>query len=363
MKLQAAVIKVIESDRPSITRFILYLLSLLYSAGLFCKNIVYAFGFKKPKRAPIPVICIGNIVAGGAGKTPFVEKLAQDLEGLIKVAIISKGYKSCGSSKKKVISPVDKQGNWVLPKFCGDEPFLLKKHLPHLDILISKDRLLAIKKAAERGADLALLDDGFQRLSLYKDINIIVLSAKNLFGKGCYLPRGYLRDSPSRLKEADLLCVTQLSSEPSEYQQICKRLSKYSQAKVIGGLYEPIRIKGALHLNLDELKGRKIGVFCGIGSPKQFLRQVEELGCEIVDVLTSQDHELPNKENFYNFSFKCQALGSSLLLCTEKDFVKIQDSSYNVLPVCYLESRFVILHGKNHYHDLISKIVNLKEER
>lgn len=362
LKGEKFVIDVIENKSSHFLHKILYILSSCFKCIVLIRAYLYDKGWKKTRKGELPIVCIGNITAGGTGKTPLVERLAQDLRQDIRLAIISKGYRSLGVSRKDVISPVDRCDRTVSSVYCGDEPFLLKKHLPDVDVFLSKDRELAIKVAKKRNVELVLLDDGFQMRALAKDLIIIVLHAKDLFGLGYYLPRGYLRESPKRLKEANLLCITQNQFDPVPFEDLCEQIKPYSSAKIIGAHIIPKGVKGALVLALEELKGKKIGVFCGIGRPKSFLETLHALGVDSVEALFMPDHHAPCEEELERFARLCGDKGAEILLCTEKDFVKIVNTHYHLLPVCYLETELNIIHGKNYYEEFKMQIISLAKK-
>lgn len=360
--LEKVIISSIERKEPHLLQRLLYLLSISFKGIVLFRSYLYDNGWKKVQKGDLPIVCIGNITAGGTGKTPLVQKLAQDLKGDIKLAIISKGYRSIGVSGRDVISPIDRHHREVSAIYCGDEPFLLKKRLADIEVLLSKDRMLAIKAAKKKNIDLVLLDDGFQMRSLAKDLVVIVLHAKDLFGQGYYLPRGYLRDSPKRLKEADLLCITQNQLNAIPFENLCKMIRLYSLAPIIGAHIMPTGIKGVKCLDISSLKGKKVGVFCGIGKPNSYLETLEALKVEVVETLFMPDHKIPCEEELQHFACTCRDKGAEILLCTEKDFVKIVNPHYYLLPICYLETELNIIYGKDQYEAFKAKILVLAKK-
>ncbi len=192
--------------------------SLPYEWAVRARTLFYSFGLFKTKKLPRPVISIGNITVGGTGKTPLVIKLAEGLrERGIPVAILSRGYRA----KKKAGSLVTDGQNLLLsPEEAGDEPFLLASLLKEVPVMIGKDRfktgMLALERFSIRGF---LLDDGFQHLPLYRDLNIVLIDSQAGFGDGHLLPRGILREPLSHLKRADLFLLTR-SEDPMSCQPL-----------------------------------------------------------------------------------------------------------------------------------------------
>jgi tetraacyldisaccharide 4'-kinase len=361
--LETFIIKNIEEHKSPALCHVLYGMSLLFKAGATLRGYIYDKGWKKSKKASIPIICIGNITAGGTGKTPFVYRLACDLKSSMKLAIISKGYRSLGVTHQDVITPIDKSFREVDSTYCGDEPFLLKKRLPEVEVLLSKNRGLAIQVAKKRGVEAVILDDGFQMKSLIKDLVVVMLAAKDLFGKGFYLPRGYLRDSPKRLQEADLICITQNPLQPLSFKPLVEEIRRYSTAPIIGAYMQPTGIKGQLSLECSQVKGKKVGVFCGIGRPVSYLETLRYLEVDIVETLLMPDHCLPSESQFTHFSHSCKTKGAEILLCTEKDFVKIVNPHYDLLPICYVETYLDIVYGQEDYEVFKEKILRIVHHR
>lgn len=269
------------------------------------------------KRLPIArvakvVVSVGNLVAGGTGKTPFVLFLAQRFSHR-KVAILSRGY-----------------GDFP------DEPALLANRLPGVSIYVGADRIESARKAVADGAELLLLDDGFQHRKLHRDFDIVLLDGDDPFGKGHYLPWGFLRDSPKRLAQADAVFVQ--------------------------GVHFKLAVKRILSLDgaeIPSLDGERLGMFCGIAKPARFKKNVAETGGEIVSEWILADHEVPDEKRLGRFACHCKSLGAKALICTEKDRVKLSPRTPLDLPIFFLEMELkAIEKGKNDgfWEKLIVKI-------
>lgn len=246
-------------------------LSWIYAAAVFFRNWLYDNDFLPVTRVNCVVVSVGNIVAGGMGKTPFVYMLAKRFSAR-KVAILSRGYGT-----------------------VPDEAMMLAKKLPDAKVYVGKDRAILAKRAVDEGAELIILDDGLQHRRLHRDFEIILHDFTHRY----FLPRGFLRDSPHRLKGADLVL-------------------------------EDLRI---VPVSPPEIRGQKMGIFCGIARPERFKKMVVDLGAEIVAEWILADHEPADPTAF---AVKCKELGAKALICTEKDFIKLSKTSY-ALPVLYLE--------------------------
>jgi tetraacyldisaccharide 4'-kinase len=209
--------------------------SWVYAFIVFCRNKLYDFQLLPITKVKAVVVSVGNVVAGGTGKTPFVHMLAQMFPGR-KVAILSRGYGE-----------------------MPDEAMLLAKRLPHVKVYVGKDR---VALAQMTDAELLILDDGFQHRRLHRDFDIVLVNGR----KDHYLPWGFLRDDPKRAEKAEVFSTADL------------------QLKVR-------RILNLQGREVPSIQGWKVGVFCGIAHPENFKKTVRGLGAEIVAEKIFADHE------------------------------------------------------------------------
>lgn len=267
-------------------------LSWIYALIVWIRNKLYDFCFFPITKVPCTVVSVGNIVAGGTGKTPFVHLLAQQFPKR-KVAILSRGYGK-----------------------VADEALLLSRRLPHVKVFVGKDRVALAKKIASE-VDLIILDDGFQHRRLHRDFDIVLTRE----GDRHYLPFGFLRDSPERLKKADAL---------------------FSVGKEL-----KLSVKRILDLQGNEIasiRGRNVGIFCGIAKPSRFKKTVESLGAKIVSETFFADHESADLSKLPK---------DNPLICTEKDAVKLPSTH---LPIYYLEMEMEVVQDRERFQKLIEKI-------
>lgn len=280
-------------------------LSWIWALVTFCRNKFYDWLWTLPRRVDCTVVSIGNIVAGGTGKTPFVQMMASAFS-LRKIAILTRGYGE-----------------------IPDEAMLLKRKLPQAKIYVGKDRASLAMRAAAEGAELILLDDGFQYRRLYRDFDIVLIREEDPLGKGHYLPWGYLRDSPKRLKRADAVFSN-------------GRDFRHRMVRILGVESQEISVEGW-----------KVGLFSGIGNPSSFKKTVDELGVEVVAEWILADHEPANPFLLERFAKRCKALGAKALITTEKDFIKGPRCS---LPIVFIEIEIEWLDGIGKWEKLIAKI-------
>ncbi len=297
--------------------------SFLYGILIRLHHFVYTNGWRHSKKLPIPVISIGNITAGGCGKTPFTHMLARLLAEKNQVAILSRGYRATKKHKDPFLAK---------DPTSGDEAYLLKSKLPQVQVWVGKNRAKAAERAQNAGATIILLDDGMQQKSLAKDVNIVLVDAKEPLNH--LLPRGSLRDFPKQLENADLLVITHANTEPL-FESIKTTLRKYSKAPFV-------RVSMAAHADID-LSGKRIGAFCGIAKPHHFFHMLSSLGAHLVHTTIAPDHKLPPLELFAKQSLD---LGATHLVCTEKDRIKIPSDLKLPLPLVTLSIDMQVTEGQ-----------------
>ena|SRR3990167_4686994 len=348
MNVELFIIDIIEGKRKiPLLRGALYGLSFLFQIGVKTRSLFYRVGIFKTRSLPCPVISIGNLVAGGTGKTPFIKALIEELfleKG--KGAVLCRGYRSKLEKQQKSFLLSEGMGPKVLPVICGDEPYWLASHT-NAQIVVGKDRMQSGLLAIDKGAELLILDDGFQHKQLQRDVDIVLLDSTDLFGKGYFLPRGYLRDSPSKLREADVVVVTRLEQSHCR-EEIERAIRLYTKAPLVG-------FAAAYELD-KQMVGTKAGAFCGIAKPSGFYRALETLGIEVVDTKTSSDHKIPSACCLQAFAKHCTELGALSLICTEKDYVKIIDVEAIPLPIYPLKMKFTCVWNENSWKEIKQSI-------
>jgi tetraacyldisaccharide 4'-kinase len=316
----------------------------LFGFGIKLRNKAYDCGLFKVEGASLPVISIGNIAAGGTGKTPLTFLLAKELSKKNKIAILSRGYRS-QLEHAKISREVTLEMDASL---AGDEPLWFKRNLPDVAVYIGKNRLSSASLAAGQKREILLLDDGMQYRRLKKDVEIVLLDANDLFGKNSFLPRGYLRDDPKRLKAADLIVLTHICSEETLLKAKAA-LAPLTSAPVIGAGFFPS--------SEPSLEGKRVAAFCAIGKPNYFLHALAAMGCELLSTLIKQDHEPFSLEELDAFIKKADA---DYLVCTEKDFIKIPAVPSLSLPIIPVKTEIKIVYGQEHWYNLLEKIQEMR---
>jgi len=340
---------------PSLLKAFLTPLSWIFQAFAFFRNSAFDKGWFRRYHPPVPlVISIGNIVAGGTGKTPVTLMLAKEFYGKLPIAILSRGYRS---KAEKLPQPtwLSKGEGPIRPaSFCGDEPFLLAQYLPKALVIVGKNRLQASIMAAKEGAKLIFLEDGMQHRKIARDLEIVVMDARDLFGQNRFLPRGFLRDSANSLKRAHLIILNNTDSLEC-YHEKKELITKYSSALVVGAKMQVSGIFDFKGSHIDSLKGKKIGLFCGIARPEYFENTLLEEGAVITAKHIIPDHCEFEQQTLDKFSINCQKLGADLLVCTEKDRVRFSTLPALSLPAAWLQMQLTVIYGAEEWSHFIEK--------
>lgn len=306
-------------------QILLKILSLIYGSVIFIRNKLYDLNILKSKKAEnVEVICIGNVVAGGTGKTPAVQYFVKKYlnEGK-KVGILSRGYK--GKRKEDLLLVRNDKEILATSAESGDEAYLHALNLK-VPVVVSKDRYKgAVYLRDVCKVDIIIMDDGFQHRKLTKDKNIILIDATNPFGGNDYLPKGRLRESLESLKRADELIITKSNYVNNEtLEKIKQRLSKYEKKISIATFSE----ENFYNMNGEEkelsiIKNKKILIFSSIANPKIFYETVKRLEPSEIEEIKFEDHHLYKSEEIKNISEKGKDY--DYIVTTEKDIVKINE--------------------------------------
>ena len=305
-------------------------LSALYGRALESRARLYRTGALGSERVACPVVSVGNLTFGGTGKTPFVEFLARRFrfEGR-KPAVVSRGY---GRRSKGVVVVSEGSGPVVGPEKGGDEPVAIASRVPAATVVVGERRAEAARTALDLGADLIILDDGYQHLALQRDVDILLLDASDPFGGGALPPRGRLREPLSALARADAVVFTRTDRrEPSK--QVSEALARWNpRAPVFTARIRPVGLcdeQGSLVAG--SLTSRRFVAVCGIANPAGFAASMTELDLAPETLLVFPDHCRYGRRDLERIRRAADRTGSAWILTTEKDAVKLQGKT--LLPV------------------------------
>lgn len=279
-------------------------IAALYAAGARIRQRMTV-----PERISIPVICVGNFTAGGAGKTPTAIAIADRLIAMGETPhFVSRGY---GGQE---VGPVRVEGDRHASGQVGDEPLLLSSHAP---TWVSKDRIAGALAAERAGASVVLLDDGFQNPALHKDLSLVVVDSGVGIGNGAVLPAGPLRE-PVTVALQRAQAIVSLGSAPLSKDVTV--LAEKAAVPVFAAALEP----GAETTN--SLGRTPLIAFAGIGRPDKFFTTLRRLGLPLADTRSFPDHHPFSEQDAENL-LKLAAAKKAQLITTEKDAVRLRAAS------------------------------------
>ncbi|MGA6981873.1 MAG: tetraacyldisaccharide 4'-kinase [Candidatus Sulfotelmatobacter sp.] len=270
--------------------------SNIYGAVIGARNGLYDRGWLSSRRLQGPVVSVGNISAGGAGKTPFVILLGELLRGRgVRFDVLSRGY----GRKTSGVLEVDPGG---LPQEFGDEPLLMARRLK-VPVVVGENRYEAGRCAEERhGAQMHLLDDGFQHRGLARDFDIVLVTAED--ARDRLLPGGRLREPLHALRRADAVVLSGGASAEA--------------FDLVGKTVWRVR-RGIVAKNIPE----RAVVFCGIARPKNFILQLRTAGVEPAAEAIFRDHHLYTEKDIRDLIGLHQRSDAGGFVTTEKDAVNL----------------------------------------
>ena len=320
------------------------ILAEIYSFIVRIRLQLYQTGIKKIRRAPKPVISIGNITLGGTGKTPFTIYLCRILaEAGLKPAVLSRGYRGTGEKRNVLIS----NGREILcsPRVSGDEPRLIAESLPGTPVAVGGKRYASAKLLASDSSldfDIYVLDDGFQHIQLHREIDLALIDATSPFGGDRLIPAGILREPLSSLARADAFIVTRTHLARKKKEEIRKKLKRYNPAAPVffyrhrlsafkpAGLLKDTDVKN--DLPLADLPGKAAFVLAAIGNPLQFLKDLEAMGFQIAGQILMRDHHAYTQQDIERLVDEFKAAGADFIVTTEKDLVRMRHLDLHDIP-------------------------------
>lgn len=275
---------------------------------------------RKQLRLPVPVISVGNIEVGGTGKTSVTIWLARRIAGMgYSVAVIARNFGERESACRVRLDNAD-----VRKEFTDEVLLLAESLLGKARVYAGKSKTEAsIRAFREENPDVIIVDDGFQHLKLYRDIELIVLDFSNPFGQGGILPSGTLREFPSFISRADHIWINRIASGMSA-EWIKRRVSDYNwKAPVQFSRIQPTGVRLASGRRLPDIPEGPVLAFCGIGKPESFRNSLEEAGFSIKKLLVFPDHHVYSSEDIEQLKEIMIKKRAIALITTEKDAVKL----------------------------------------
>lgn len=313
------------------------ILGVPYALAMRIRNGLYRSGIKKRRAAPLPVICVGNITTGGTGKTPMAAWVTGFLAGIGRSpAILTRGYKAAEGT--------------------SDEAALLKT-LTGATVVVNPDRVAGARDAAAGGADVVVMDDGFQHLRLRRDLDIVLVDATNPFGGGACLPLGRLREPLAGLARAGAVVITRADqADPATLAWIRQVLATRAPAAITAtAVHRPAGVvdPDGNECPVASLRGRTTFLFCGLGNPGAFFRTAEAAGVAIAGTRALPDHARYDPSRIAQLGDEARAAGAAIALTTRKDAVKLDAGAFDP-PLFQLAVEMHVTEGAAELKDRIA---------
>ena len=306
-------------------RALLWLASLGYGVGVGVRNWLFDVGWLKVAKAEVPVVSLGNVTAGGTGKTPVAAMMCQRLQSLgRRPGLISRGYRAMGQ-----------EGN--------DEKRVLEVLVPGVPHVQNADRRAAAavleRMEARFRPDVIVMDDGLQHRRLHRDLNLVLIDVTNPFGFGYLLPRGMLREKPGGLRRADAVMLTRcgLAGESTlrEIEDAVLRVAPGLSGRIMHVDFRPrglLRRDGS-RVGFGEVVGRPVFLMSGIGNPVAFEATCRAAGLRVVGARWFADHHHFTSDEVAAVQAEALRLGAEVVISTLKDLVKLGHGSEFVLAM------------------------------
>lgn len=337
---------------------ILYPFSLLFGFAVWVRNLLFDIGILRSVDVGVPVISIGNITAGGSGKTPMTIEVAKFfLQRGKKVAVVSRGYdrKSRGTV---VVSDGIKISAGV--SSGGDETLLIAQQLPNAIVIADERRVRGAKEAIEKfHADVIVLDDGFQHRYLKRVTDIVLFDNVHSPMETMLLPAGYRREPLRSLKRAHAVVVTKVNDAQQAARMLDDARVSYVPKK-FSSSYAPVAVKSIFEnvsYSINKVQGQSVVVVSGIAHPESFEAEIGSLGGRISLKFTFRDHHIYTREDALRILDAFRKNNADCILTTEKDAVKISQFNRELagIPVFALvmESR---VHQQEEWKKFLSNV-------
>lgn len=338
--------------------------SALYGAIVRARTAFYQRGIFSVEKLDCPVISVGNITTGGTGKTPLVEWLVRVLarEGR-SVCVLTRGYGRANPGQRVIVS--DAETVLANANQAGDEAFLLANNLKGLAAVISDADRVAAGRWASRvfGVDTFVLDDGFQHLRLWRNLDIVTIDATNPWGGSRMLPYGRLREPLSSLGRADCVVLTR-SKQVGDAAEIVQRLEHLSGGRPIFSSQMRPRgfsrlANGKIVLSNNSVEN-PILAFCGVGNPEAFFNELRSQGHVIALTRAFPDHHSYTQRDLDALLKEAKRLGVRNLVTTAKDAVKL--TSFDFAIPCHVLDIEIVIEDEARLTEMVRAVIDSKPQ-
>jgi len=303
-------------------RILLFPLSLVYFVIIYIRNRLYDKGIFKSATFNLPLVCIGNIVAGGTGKSPMTEYLVRELKSHFQIATLSRGYK-----RKTSGYALANENSTALE--IGDEPMQFHLKFPDTAIAVGEARIEAIPQLLhdKPGTQVIILDDAFQHRAVKAGMNIVLTDYNNLYTRDWYLPTGDLRDEKASIKRADIIVVTKCNPglSPEEKNAVLQEIDPLPEQTVF---FTAIRYGQPYHIiskkNVQVTNAVEVLLVTGIANPRPLKSLLQEKSKTYYE-MAYNDHHIFTIDDLKDMQKRFNSIQANdkIILTTEKDAVRL----------------------------------------
>jgi tetraacyldisaccharide 4'-kinase len=346
-------------------RILLFPFSILYAVIIWVRNWFYEKKILASSSFNLPVICVGNLAAGGTGKSPMVEFLIKILKDKFEIAVLSRGYKR----KTKGYALAGEESTAL---DIGDEPMQFHSKFPEVAIAVGEERIVAIPQLLHDRPDTKtiILDDAFQHRSVKAGLNIVLTDFNNLFTRDWYLPTGDLRDEKRSYRRAQIIIVTKCPEDISQKQkeETVEEINPLPDQQIFfssikyGTLYHIVNKKEKIINNKTEVL-----LVTGIANPRPLKKYLQDKSKTYYQ-LSYNDHHIFTIDDLKEIIKRFNSITekNKIILTTEKDAVRlikfageIEDLPFYVMPV---EPDFLFNEGQGFTDSVINYITHFKNQ-
>ena len=332
----------------SVIRFLVFPLSIIFKFVTDIRNKLYDCNFLKSEKINVPVISVGNLSAGGTGKTPLVDFIIYNLKRDYNISVLSRGY----NRKSKGFIEIKNSDN---PSLVGDEPFLIKSNHSEVPVFACEDRVEGAKKIiSENNTNLILLDDAFQHRKISRNLDIVLTDYNNLFYKDYLLPYGNLRESRNNINRADVIIVTKCPLDFNKADAI-KIKNQINPKKTQSLFFSQIKYSeilfGFKEVSFKSITNSKLTLVTGIANSQPLKEYLKKNNVNF-DHFDYPDH--------YNYSRKdvnkiLATTKNNIILTTKKDYYKL--SQFKIDNLLYIDIKVEFLDGKQEFLSTIKEVL------
>jgi tetraacyldisaccharide 4'-kinase len=329
----------------------------LYGAAARWRRRWYTADRSRQRRLEHPVVSVGNLSVGGSGKTPIVACIATLLMARgERPVVLSRGYaRTAPTGEVTVVSDAD--GVRASLERAGDEPLMLARTLPGIPVVVARDRYAAGRLAEQRlGASVHVLDDGFQHLTLARDVDLLIAGAADLRDR--VLPAGRLREPLSAACVADAVLVSD-APQDAEPDAVGRALGVATSFRITRTLGTPRWLASGEAANVG--RRNPVVALAGIARPERFFADLEAAGFQVVARQAFRDHHPYTDADVSRIVAAAKRAGTAIVMTTEKDAVRLTDRNFEALKVAVVPLAVTIEPAFEQW--LIARLASARERR